>query len=98
MMPGLYYPKVNTTYFTFTSFYKDECKRVPYFSSFNLQEDNDKDYAVDTFWLENIQFKKKIDNLSFSNLFEVRETANGLYSLALECNLGQKVKDDFLKR
>ena len=62
MTPGLYYPKVNITSFTFTSFYEDECKRVPYFSSFIFQEDNDKDYAVDTFWLENIQFKKKIDN------------------------------------
>ena len=98
MTPGLYYPKVNITPFTFTSFYKDECKRVLYFSSFISQENNDKDYAVDTFWLENIQFKKKIDNLSFSSLFEVRETANGLYSLALECNLGQKVKDEFIEK
>jgi len=48
-----------------------------------MQEDNERRYAVDTFWLENIQFEKKIDTLAFSNLFEVRETANGLYSLAL---------------
>ena len=68
------------------------------FPLLNMQEDTETRYAVDTFWLENIQFKKKIDTLAFSNLFEVRETANGLYSLALECNLGEKVKDDFIEK
>ena len=38
-------------------------------SSFNMQEDNERLYAVDTFWLERIQFKKKIDTLAFANLF-----------------------------
>ena len=68
------------------------------FPFLNMQDDDERKYAVDTFWLENIQFKKKIDSLAFSNLFEVRETANGLYSLALECNLGEKVKDDFIEK
>ena len=49
-------------------------------------------------FVENIQFKNKIDTLAFSSLFEVRETANGLYSLALECNLGEKVKDEFIEK
>jgi len=53
---------------------------------------------VDTFWLENIHFKQKIDSLAFSNLFEVRETANSLYSLALEYNLGEKVKKEFIEK
>ena len=68
------------------------------FPLLNMQDDDERKYAVDTFWLENIQFKKKIDSLAFSNLFEVRETANDLYSLALECNLGEKVKDDFIEK
>ena len=53
---------------------------------------------MDTFWLENIHFKQKIDSLAFSNLFEVRETANSLYSLALEFNLGEKVKNEFIEK
>jgi len=53
---------------------------------------------VDTFWLENINFKKKIDCLAFSNLFDVREVANSLYSLALEYNLGDKVKNEFIDK
>ena len=53
---------------------------------------------MDTFWLENIHFKQKIDSLAFSNLFEVRETANSLYSLALEYNLGEKVKNEFIDK
>ena len=63
-----------------------------------MQEDNEQRYAVDTFWLENIQFKKKIDTLAFANLFEVRETANSLYSLALEYSLGDKVKNEFIEK
>jgi len=51
-----------------------------------MQDDNERSYAIDTFWLENIHFKQKIDSLAFNNLFEVRETANSLYSLALEYN------------
>ena len=53
---------------------------------------------IDTFWLENISFKKKIDSLAFPNLFEVREMANSLYSLALEYNLGDKVKNAFIDK
>ena len=71
---------------------------VTLFPLLNMQEDNERRYAVDTFWLENILFKKKSDTLAFSSLFEVRETANGLYSLALECNLGEKVKDEFIEK
>ena len=63
-----------------------------------FQDDDERDYAVDTFWLENIHFKQKIDTLAFSNLFEVRETANSLYSLALEYNLGDKVKNEFIDK
>ena len=63
-----------------------------------FQDDDERGYAVDTFWLENIHFKQKIDTLAFSNLFEVRETANSLYSLALEYNLGDKVKNEFIDK
>ena len=62
------------------------------------QDDNERRYAIDTFWLENINFKKKIDCMAFSNLFEVREMANSLYSLALEYNLGDKVKNEFIEK
>ena len=62
------------------------------------QDDNERSYAIDTFWLENIHFKQKIDSLAFSNLFEVREMANSLYSLALEYNLGDKVKNEFIDK
>jgi hypothetical protein len=65
---------------------------------FFCQDDNERRYAIDTFWLENINFKKKIDCLAFSSLFEVRETANSLYSLALEYNLGDKVKNEFIDK
>ena len=36
--------------------------------------------------------------MAFTNLFEVRETANSLYSLALEYNLGDKVKNEFIDK
>ena len=39
-----------------------------------FQDDDERGYAVDTFWLENIHFKQKIDTLAFSNLFEVRDS------------------------
>ena len=63
-----------------------------------MQEDNERRYANDSFWLESIQFKKKIDTLAFANLFEVKETANSLYSLALEYSLGDKVKNEFIEK
>ena len=63
-----------------------------------LQDDNEKRYATDTFWLESIHFKQKIDRMAFTSLFEVRETANSLYSLALEYNLGDKVKNEFIDK
>ena len=63
-----------------------------------MQDDNERSYAIDTFWLENINFKKRIDSLAFNNLFEVRETANSLYSLALEYNMGDKVKNEFIEK
>ena len=36
--------------------------------------------------------------MAFTNLFEVREMANSLYSLALEYNLGDKVKNEFIDK
>ena len=57
------------------------------------QDDNGKDerdYAIDSFWLQNIAFKQKIDSMSFTSLFEVRDMANALYNLALEYSLGDK--------
>ena len=73
------------------------CNSVPLLICI-YQDDNERRYAIDTFWLENISFKKKIDSLAFTNLFEVREMANSLYSLALEYNLGDTVKNEFIDK
>ena len=65
------------------------------------QDDNGKDerdYAIDSFWLQNIAFKQRIDSMTFANLFEVRDTANTLYNLALEYSLGDKIKNDFIDK
>ena len=72
-----------------------------FFLCTNCQDDNEKDerdYAVDSFWLQNIAFKQRIDSLTFTNLFEVRDTANALYNLALEFSLGDKIKNDFINK
>ena len=45
------------------------------------------------FWLQSVFFKQKMDRMDLQKLFEVREMANSLYSLALENNLGDKVKN-----
>jgi len=45
------------------------------------------------FWLQSVFFKQQMDRMDFQKLFEVREMANSLYSLALENNLGDKVKN-----
>ena len=65
------------------------------------QDDNGKDerdYAIDSFWLQNIAFKQRIDSMAFTSLFEVREMANTLYNLALEYSLGDKIKNDFIDK
>ena len=36
--------------------------------------------------------------MTFTSLFEVRETANSLYNLALEYSLGDKIKNDFINK
>ena len=63
-----------------------------------LQDNNERDYAIDSFWLQNLNFKQRIDNLTFSSLFEVRDVANALFNLALEFNLGDKIKNDFMNK
>ena len=63
-----------------------------------VQDDDEKKYAIDTFWLESIHFKQKIDRMAFANLFEVRDMANSLYGLALEYNLGDSVKSEFIDK
>ena len=41
------------------------------------------------FWLQSVFFKQQMDRMDLQKLFEVREMANSLYSLALENNLGE---------
>ena len=45
---------------------------VPFFL-LTVQDDTEKSYAIDTFWLESIHFKQKIDRMAFTSLFEVRD-------------------------
>ena len=66
--------------------------------SLTVQDDTEKSYAIDTFWLESIHFKQKIDRMAFTSLFEVRDMANSLYGLALEYNLGDSVKHEFIEK
>jgi len=70
---------------------------VPFFL-LTIQDDTEKSYAIDTFWLESIHFKQKIDRMAFTSLFEVRDMANSLYGLALEYNLGDSVKHEFIEK
>ena len=64
----------------------------------DYNEKDKKEYAIDSFWLQNIAFKQKIDSLAFTTLFEVRDMANSLYNLAIECSLGDKIKNDFINK
>ena len=61
-----------------------------------LQDETERNYAIDSFWLQNLHFKQRIDNLTFSSLYEVRDMANSLFNLALEYNLGDKIKNEFI--
>ena len=45
------------------------------------------------FGCKSVFFKQQMDRMDLQKLFEVREMANSLYSLALENNLGDKVKN-----
>ena len=45
---------------------------------------------MDTFWLQCLSFKQRVDSSSFANLIEVRNQVNAIYTLALQNNLGHK--------
>ena len=64
----------------------------------DYNEKDEKEYAIDSFWLQNIAIKQKIDSLAFTTLFEVRGMASSLYNLAIECSLGDKIKNDFISK
>ena len=45
---------------------------------------------MDTFWLQCLNFKQRVDASAFANLSEVRNLVNAIYTLALQNNLGAK--------
>jgi hypothetical protein len=47
-------------------------------------------YALDEFWIQKLDFKRRIDASRFSNLHEVRDIINNIFLLAVRNNLGQK--------
>ena len=61
-----------------------------------LQENTERRYAIDSFWLQNLPFKQRIDSLTFTSLNEVRDVASSLFNLALEHNLGDSIKNEFM--
>ena len=59
-----------------------------------LQENTERRYAIDSFWLQNLHFKQRIASLTFTSLHEVRDVASFLFNLALEHNLGDSIKNE----
>ena len=51
------------------------------------QDPEEQRYLVDSFWLQSLSWKQKLNALAFSNLFEARDLVNSLYNLALENNM-----------
>jgi len=47
-------------------------------------------YALDEFWLQKLDFKRKVDASSFSSLHEARALVNTIFQLVVRNNLGAK--------
>ena len=50
----------------------------------------ERKYAVDEFWIQKLDFKRRVDASTFANLHEVRSIINNIFLLAVRNNLGQK--------
>ena len=47
-------------------------------------------YAMDEFWLQKLDFKRKVDASSFTSLHEARALVNNIFLLVVRNNLGAK--------
>ena len=47
-------------------------------------------YALNEFWVQKLDFKRRVDASAFANLHEVRSIINNIFLLAVRNNLGQK--------
>ena len=50
----------------------------------------ERKYAVDEFWIQKLDFKRRVDACAFSNLHEVRSIINNIFLLVVRNNLGSK--------
>jgi len=53
-------------------------------------QDMEHKYALDEFWIQKLDFKRRVDASAFANLHEVRSIINNIFLLAVRNNLGQK--------
>ena len=47
-------------------------------------------YALDEFWIQKLDFKRRVDASAFANLHEVRSIVNNIFLLVVRNNLGSK--------
>ena len=47
-------------------------------------------YALDEFWIQKLDFKRRVDAAAFANLHEVRSIVNNIFLLVVRNNLGPK--------
>jgi len=47
-------------------------------------------YALDEFWIQKLDFKRRVDASAFANLHEVRSIVNNIFLLVVRNNLGPK--------
>ena len=54
------------------------------------EQEMESKYALDEFWLQKLDFKRKVDASSFSSLHEARALVNTIFQLVVRNNLGAK--------
>ena len=47
-------------------------------------------YALDEFWIQKLDFKRRVDAAAFANPHEVRAIVNNIFLLVVRNNLGPK--------
>ena len=47
-------------------------------------------YALDEFWIQKLEFKRRVDAAAFANLHEIRNIVNYIFLLVVRNNLGPK--------
>ena len=60
------------------------------FLSGNVLQDMEHKYALHKFWIQKLDFKRRVNASAFANLHEVRSIINNIFLLAVRNNLGQK--------